>query len=144
MHDVAPVGLCIVTQDLLDIRRYKGDFGDFMMLRMKDKNIEMQIFDLKRQLNSRTSEMKFLEGHKAVIVSNIDKIISLVSSRYSQINLRQTEKIIEAAKDVMSRVMMASNFDQIAELEPVFRSKVTLPVYDLFVDYLKTQSLRLV
>jgi len=144
MHDVAPVGLCIVTQDLLDIRTYKGDFGDFMMLRMKDKNIEMQIFDLKRQLNSRTSEMKFLEGHKAVIVSNIDKIISLVSSRYSQINLRQTEKIIEAAKDVMSRVMMASNFDQIAELEPVFRSKVTLPVYDLFVDYLKTQSLRLV
>jgi hypothetical protein len=144
MHDVSPIGLCIVTQDLLDIRRYKGDFGDFTLLRMKDKNIETQIFDLKRQLNSRLSEAKFLEGHKAVIVSNIDKIISLVSSRYSQINLRQSEKIIEAAKDVMSMVMMASNFDQIAELEPGFRSKVTLPVYDLFVDYLKTQSLRLV
>jgi len=144
MHDVAPLGFCLATQDLFDARRYRGNFGDFTLLRMKNKRLEPQIYDLKRQLNSRAMEPKFLEGHKAVIVSNIDKIISLVSARYVQTNFRMAEKVIEDAKDLMSRVMLATSFDQIAELEPNFRSKVTLPVYELFVEYMKSHGLRLI
>ena len=80
-----------------------------------------------------------LKGHKAVIVSNIDKILSLVS-RYAQINYRTVEDIMTNGKDLIKRVMFADNFDQIASLEPFFKSKINLPTYQLFLEYEKRRG----
>jgi hypothetical protein len=92
---------------------------------------------LKRELNSITTQKKFLDGHKTAIISNIDKILGLVSSRYAQIDLRATERIISAGKELIDKVMFANSFEEIAMLEPMFKSKITLPVYELFIDSMK-------
>jgi hypothetical protein len=54
--------------------------------------------------------------------------------------LRATEQIISAGKELMEKVMFADSFEDIAALEPMFKSKITLPVYELFTDYTKNQG----
>jgi hypothetical protein len=62
----------------------------------------------------------------------MDKILGLVHSRYASMDLKATENIISSGKMIMDRVLIADKFDNIAELESEFKSKITLPVYDLF------------
>jgi hypothetical protein len=126
--------LCIATQELFDTKRFRNNFCDYLLLRTKDLKLSTKVFEIKRQLNSSAMEMKFLEGHKTVIISNMDKIISLVS-RYASIDARRVERIVENARNLIQKVMNAETFEQIAVLEPEFRSNVTLPVYDLFSSY---------
>lgn len=130
--DLMPVGLCLATQDLFDARRFRSNFCDFLLLRVKDLKFSTRIFDMKRQLNSSAMEKKFLEGHKAAIISNIDKIISLVTSRYSAMDARRVERIVENAKNIIYKVLESDTFDRIANIEPEFRGGVTLPVFSLF------------
>jgi hypothetical protein len=117
----------------LDSKRFRNNFCDFTLFKYKDLKIFDKIVETKRQLNSSSLEKNFFEGHKTAILSNIDKIISLVISRYANIDARAVEKIVENAKTIMEKVLTASNFDQLAELEPEFRSKITLKVYELFI-----------
>jgi hypothetical protein len=139
IHDITPIGLCIATQDLFDAKRFQSNFCDNLLLRAKDTKLGPSIINLKRELNSKTNQKKFLDGYKAIIISNIDKIIGL-ASRYAQTNLRATEQIISAGKELMEKVMFADSFEDIAALEPMFKSKITLPVYELFTDYTKNQG----
>ena len=132
ISDLTPIGLCIATQELLDSKRFRNNFCDFTLFKYKYLKIFDKIVETKRQLNSSSLEKNFLEGHKTAILSNIDKVISLVISRYANIDARAVEKIVENAKTIMEKVLMASSFDQLAELEPEFRSKITLKVYELF------------
>jgi hypothetical protein len=48
--------------------------------------------------------------------------------------------VIQNSKDLILRVMYASTFDDIARLEPMFKSGVTLPVYELFMSSMKRSS----
>lgn len=137
LSDITPIGLCIATQDLFDAKRFQQNFCDNLLLRARDKNLEPKLTMLKRELNSTSTEKKFLEGHKTAIINNIDKILSLVSSRYSQINFRVVETIVSDGKQLINEVLRADSFEKIAELEPLFKSKITLPVYELFIQYLK-------
>jgi hypothetical protein len=137
LSDIMPVGLCIATQELFDAKRFRNNFCDFLLFRAKDMKFTSTVIETKRQLNSSSMESKFLEGHKTAIISNIDKIISLVSSRYANIDARGVERIVERAKNMINRVLTAENFDQITVLEPEFRNGVTLPVYELFSAYSK-------
>lgn len=130
--DLMPVGLCLATQELFDAKRFKTNFCDFLVLRDRDLKFSTKIFEIKRQLNSSVMEKKFLDGHKAAIISNMDKIISLVSSRYASIDARRVERIVESAKNLIYKVLETETFEQVAVLEPEFRSNVTLPVYELF------------
>ncbi|MEM5836269.1 MAG: hypothetical protein QXR09_01460 [Candidatus Aenigmatarchaeota archaeon] len=127
-----PISLCIATQELLDVKRFRNNFCDFVLFKYKNFNFINKIIETKRQLNSSSLEKNFFEGHKTAIVSNIDKIISLVISRYMNLDARVVEKIVESAKEIMEKVVTAENFNQLASLEPEFRSKVTLKVYELF------------
>jgi len=137
IHDLTPISLCIATQELFDAKRYKLNFCDYLLLRARDQKLEPRITDMKRDLNSILSSERFLDGHKAAIISNIDKIISLVASRYLRVDLKVTQEVVANAKELLAKVMYASSFEEIGTLEPDFRRKVTLPVYQLFAREMK-------
>jgi len=141
LHDVTPIGLCIATQDLFDAKRFQSNFCDNLLLRAKDAKLGFRLTNLKRELNSITTQKKFLDGHKTAIISNIDKILGLVSSRYTQTDLRSTERIITDGKELIDKVIFANSFEEIATLEPVFKSKITLPVYEMFADSVKKSKM---
>lgn len=140
MADITPVGLCIATQELFDARRFRQNFCDHITLRLRDRSSEQIILPVKRELNSPDTQKKFLQGHKAVIASNIDKIISL-ASRYSNVNLKQVSDITQSGREMINKVLFCESFDDIARLEPTFRSKISLPVYSLFLEYSKQHKL---
>lgn len=144
LHDITPVGLAIATQELFDARRYQQNFCDYILLRAKDKELASTVSDIKRELNSPQNQKKFLEGHKAAIISNMDKIMSLVTGRYSSMDIRISENVINNAKDLIRRMAFATTFDDIARLEPLFKSGVTLPVYELFINYMKKSNTNVV
>jgi hypothetical protein len=137
LHDITPIGLCIATQDLFDAKRFQLNFCDNLLLRARDAKLGYGLTNLKRELNSITTQKKFLDGHRTAIISNIDKILGLVSSRYTQTDLRATERIISEGKELISKVMFANSFEEIAALEHMFKSRITLPVYELFTDSMK-------
>jgi hypothetical protein len=137
ISDITPVGLCLVTQELLDSKRFCEYFGDNLILRFKDKGLEQTILPIKKDLNSLMARRKFLQGHKAVIISNIDKILALVSARYSKIDLKEVEKIILEGKELVKKVAFTDSFENLSNLAPRFRSKIALPVYSLFLKYEK-------
>lgn len=137
LADITPVALCISTQDLFDAKRFQLNFCDNLLLRAKDEILEPTLVKIKRELNTKGFEKKFLEGYKIVIISNIDKIIGLVVSRYSKIDLKLAQSVVIEGKDLIERVNLANSFEDIAKLEPVFKSKITLPVYEMFLSYLK-------
>lgn len=137
MSDITPVALCIATQDLFDAKRFRSNFCDNLLLRMKDVRLEGKIQKLKRELNSVMTEKNFLDGHKTAIISNVDKIMALVTSRYSQMDLRLSENIVRDGKELIDKVILAENFEQIASLEWTFKSKITIPVFELFTTYMK-------
>ncbi len=144
MQEVIPIGLCIATQDLIDAKRFQQNFADNLVLRIRDRTLEPRLMPIKRELNSSTLQKKYLEGHKTAIVSNIDKIIALVTSRYSELDLNLVDSIVYNGKLLINKVLNADSFDKIAELDPMFKSKVTLPVYDLFIRHLKKSRISMV
>ncbi len=137
LNDVMPVGLCQATQELFDVRRFKANFGDFLILRANDKTIGPKVNLLKKDVNSLLTEEKFFEGHKAVIISNIDKILSLVSSRYMQVDMRVAEGVVNNGKQLIEKVMESVSFEDLGRLEPEFKTRITFPVYELFNGYSK-------
>jgi len=137
MQEVIPIGLCIATQDLMDARRFQQNFADNLVLRARDRTLEPKLTPIKRELNSSVHQKKYLEGHKTAIVSNIDKIIALVVARYAELDLNLVDSIAYNGKLIIEKVLNADSFDKIGELDSLFKSKVTLPVYDLFIRHLK-------
>lgn len=144
LSDITPIGLCVTTQDLFDAKRYQQNYCDNLLLRAKEKDMEPVLIPLKREINSLISQKKFLDGHKAVIVSNIDKILGLVSTRYTQLDFRAVQSIVNDGKELIKKVILAENFNQISSLEPTFRSKITLPTYSLFIESMKRSSVSVV
>jgi len=144
LHDLTPVGLCVATQDLFDVRKFQNGFCDNTIMKTRDEELQDKLVSVKRELNSYATENKFLQGHKAVIVSNMDKINALVISRFVQQDLRAVESIAAHSKDLMTKVLNASSFQDIAALEPIFKSKVSLPVYDLFLQYMRKSNIPMV
>jgi len=137
LSDITPVGLCIATLELFDTKRYRQNFCDSLLMRAGDKNLEHYLVPLKRELNAETNQKKFLEGHKAAIISNIDKILSLTAARYAQIDYKSVESIVNEGKSLIKKLLFVDNFQQMGALEPVFKSKISLPVYSLFLESVK-------
>lgn len=137
LADVTPIGLCISTQDLFDAKRFQSNFCDNLLLRARDQNMSPKLTALKRDLSSAMTEKKFLDGHKTAIISNIDKILGLVSSRYNQVDLRLAESVISNGKQLIEKVLAAESFESVSRLESQFKTKITLPVYELFMGSMK-------
>lgn len=138
MHDLTPISLCLATQELLDTKKFQLGFCDNLVLRLKDEKLSEGLVKIKRDLSSFLTEKKFFEGYKAVIISNIDKIIGLVHSRYLKVDFKLASEVIESAKEIMEKVLKAQSFQEISGLEASFKSKITLPVYHLFSESIKS------
>lgn len=142
LADVTPIGLCVTTQALFDAKRFQNNFCDNLLLRTEDRTLRPKLVSLKRELGS--IEKKFLDGHKTVIVSNIDRIIGLVSSRYLKVDLRLTESVVSNGKELIEKVLAANSFEDIARLESEFKKRVTLSVYELFIGYMKRSKVSII
>lgn len=132
MQEIEPVAICLATQHLFD-RRFRSNFADNLLLRDRDAMLEPSLVKIKRELNSMRTEAKYLEGHKMDIISSMDRILALVT-RYVGVNLRTVETIVKNGKDIIIKVMAAESFDEIGNMEAMFKSQITLPVYGLFVE----------
>lgn len=134
MTDMMPVSLCLATHELFDARRYQQNFCDWSLLRARDSQMQDAIWPMKKELGSTQFYPKYIEGHKAVIISNIDKIISLVTGRYASLSVKSVEAISREGKILMRSVLGARSFEDIHLMEPAFKSKILLPVYELFME----------
>jgi len=143
MQDTKPIGLCVATQELFDTKRYLLNFCDGLLLRGDDPALKAKLTVVKRELNAFRTQPKFLEGHKAVIVSNIDKIIGLVD-RYSKANPNEVSEVKMNGKNLIQKVLKAETFDDILKLENEFKSGMTLPIYQLFIYDLKRSNIKMV
>ena len=131
MQEIEPLALCMATQNLFD-KRFTSNFGDNIILRSRDPELEPRLLRIKREINSMMTEKLYLEGHKMNIINNIDRIMSLVS-RYASIDLRVVEGIVNNGKELIKKVMAADSFDDNGAMEAVFKSQMLLPVYELYV-----------
>lgn len=130
MQEIEPLALCMATQNLFD-KRFRSNFGDNLILRSRDPELEPSLVKIKREMNSSMTEQKYLEGHKMNIINNIDRILALVT-RYAKMDLRAVESIVVSGKDLIRKVMAARSFDEIGAMEAMFKSQILLPVYELF------------
>jgi len=130
MQEIEPIALCLATQQFFD-KRFRSNFGDTLILRSKDPELEPRLIKIKREINSMMTEKKYLEGHKMNIINNIDRILAL-ATRYASVNLRAVEAIVKNGKDIIKNVMAAESFDEIGAMEAAFKRQITLPIYDLF------------
>jgi hypothetical protein len=132
LAELTPVALCIQTDDLFDFKTFQSSFGDHIVLRERDQELSELIIQTKRELNSTLQQTKFLDGYKLVLVRNLDKIMSLVQSRYSSIDKGATDKVLMSCRNLIKKILIAENFQKIQELEPIFKREVLLKVYALF------------
>jgi hypothetical protein len=113
------------------------NYCDGLILRGKDVQLINELTVVKRELNMFQTQRKFFDGYRAIITSNIDKILGIVISRYGNIEPRGVERIEMSAKDLIKKVLKTKSFEEILGMESEFRSKITLPVYELFLTDLK-------
>lgn len=144
MQDIKPVALCITTQDLFDTRRFILNFCDGLIMRGEDVRLKNALVALKRDMNAFRTQKNFLDGYKAIITSNIDKIIGTVANRYAGTDIGEVEGIMRNGNELMKKVLKAESFDEIGALEAEFKSKITLPTYRLFIDDLKKSNIKIV
>jgi len=144
LHDIKPIGLCITTEELFDTRRFILNYCDGLIIRGNDDNLRSELTRIKRELSAFRTQMKFLEGYKAIITSNIDKILGLVASRYAKVEPRVVERIIMDGKTLIKKIVNTKGFEEIPVLEAEFKSKITLPIYELFITDLKKSNITVI
>ncbi|MCS7134927.1 MAG: hypothetical protein N3E38_01140 [Candidatus Aenigmarchaeota archaeon] len=144
LHDIKPIGLCIATQDLFDTKKFILNYCDNTLLRGKDVSLANKINIIKRDLNSIRTQPKFLDGFKAVLISNIDKIIALVESRYAKTFSEDVELVKKSGKNIIEKIMNAQSFEEIAALEDVFKTNIVHPTYRLFTEDMKKFKINIV
>lgn len=139
MHEVAPLGLCMITEDMLDAKRFLLNFCDNLIIRGDDQRLKSRLTDIKKELNAIRTQQKFFEGYRAVILNNIDRIINLTKSRFERVDPKIVGSVVNDGKDMMRRVLNTQSFEELTRLAPEFKRKITLRVYEL---YLKTQRVK--
>ena len=144
MHDIKPIGLCVSTEELLDTRRFILNYCDGLIIRGNDKNLASELTKVKREMNAFRTQNKFFEGYKAIITCNIDKILGLVASRYVKSEPDKVEKIIMDGKTLVKKIINTKGFEEIPVLEAEFKSKITLPIYELFITDLKKSNITVI
>ena len=137
LAELTPLAFCIQTDDLFDFKVFQSSFGDNIVLREMNPELTEFIVQMKRDLNSSMNQVKFLDGYKLVLVRNLDKIMSLVQSRYSSIDEVTVDKILTSCRQLIKKVLVAENFQKIQELEPIFKKDVLLKVYSLLSKTIK-------
>jgi len=141
LYDLTSIGLCVATQQLFDTKKFRLEFCDNTLLRIKEPSLHLKILEMKREMNSRIENEKYFNGFKAILLNNIDKILFMVNTEYSSIDSTAVDKIVRSGKELMKKIIEAKSFEEIRELEGEFKSSITLPVYELFKRYLGKMGL---
>ncbi len=136
LADLEIISYCQAVQELLDSSRFRKGFSDNILLKFKVTEIETQIKKLKNELLI-TSPSKFFPGYKIVIIDFLDRIIALVNSRFSNINLAKVKEIEAYCKDLMKKILNATSFEEIENYKEYFKRNIYLNVYELFLEYIK-------
>lgn len=144
LHDIKPIGLCITTQDLFDTKKFLHSFCDSFILRGKDLQLRNDLIATKREMNAFRTQQNFFDGYKAIITSNIEKILCLISSRYEKVEPKGIERITMDGKDLIKKILKTKSFEEILGLEAEFKSKITLPTYELFIHGLKRSKVNII
>jgi hypothetical protein len=144
LNDIKPIGLCITTQELFDTKRFLYNYCDGLIIRSKDDQLVNELTVFKRDLNTFRTQLKFLNGYKAIITSNIDKILGIATSRYSKDEPKMVEQLVMNGKDIIKKTLRTNSFEDILAMENEFKSKVTLPVYELFIKSLKKSDINVI
>lgn len=144
LHDIKPIGLCISTQELFDTKRFLLNYCDNLVLRGDDVKLKNKLTTIRRELNSMRGQVKFLEGYKAILISNIDKIMALVDSRYAKTFLEDVQTVKKSGRKIIEKILDANSFEEIMSLENDFKSNIVLPTYRLFIDDLKKSRIQIV
>jgi len=132
LAELTPIAICIQTDDLFDAKMFQSSFGDHLMLREKNQELSEFLIQMKRELNSTLHQKKFLEGYKLVLIRNLDRIMSLVQSRYSSTDESSVNRVLTVCRQLIKKVLIAESLEKIQELEPTFKKEVLLRVYSLF------------
>jgi hypothetical protein len=144
LNDIKPIGLCITTQELFDTKRFLYNYCDGLIIRSKDDQLVNELTVFKRDLNTFRTQLKFLNGYKAIITNNIDKILGIATSRYSKDEPRMVEQLTMNGKDIIKKTLKANSFEEILAMENEFKTKVTLPLYELFIKSLKKSNINVI
>lgn len=144
LNDVKPISLCITTEELLDTKRFLLNFCDGLIARSKDNRLIEDLTAIKRELNSFRTQPRFFNGYKTIITNNIDKILALVTSRYYKNSPKKVERIAMDGKDIIKKILRKNNFEEMLGLESEFKSKITLPIYQLFIDDMKRSNIQVI
>jgi len=123
---------------------FRYNYCDGLILRSKDVNLVNDLTVFKRDLNSLRTQIKYLAGYKAIITSNIEKILGIATSRFSKDELEMVERLTINGKNMIKKILRASNFEDILTMESEFKSKITLPVYELFIKSLKRSKINVI
>jgi len=54
------------------------------------------------------------------------------------------ERLVINGKDMIKKILRANNFEDILAMEGEFKSKITLPVYELFIKSLKRSKINVI
>ncbi|MCX6820586.1 MAG: hypothetical protein NT016_01400 [Candidatus Aenigmarchaeota archaeon] len=130
MQEMEPLAYCMVTQQMFD-RRFRMAFCDNTLLRERDMTLEPELLRMKREMNSGMTERKYLEGHKANILNNLDRIVVLVA-RYAKSDVHGTEAVMRNGKEMMRKVLAVESFDELSSMDAEFKTKILLAVYELY------------
>ncbi len=144
LNDIKPIGLCITTQELFDTKRFLYNYCDGLIIRSKDDQLVNELTVFKRDLNTFRTQLKFLNGYKAIITNNIDKILGIATSRYSKDEPRMVEQLVMNGKDIIKKTLRTNSFEEILAMENEFKTKVTLPIYELFIKNLKKSDITVI
>ncbi|HDJ96752.1 MAG TPA: hypothetical protein ENG45_01625 [Candidatus Aenigmarchaeota archaeon] len=137
MHEAFPLGLCMVTESMLDAKRFLLNFCDNTIIRDEDQELKSRLKNVKKELNGIRTQPNFFDGYKTVILDNIDKIIGIVKSRFEKIDPKIVGPVVKDGKEIMKKVLNSQSFDDLVPLSNEFKRKITLRVYEL---YLKSQK----
>ena len=144
LNDIRPIGLCITTQELFDTKKFLYNYCDMLIMKGKDDHLKNELINVKRELNALTTQRKFLDGYKAIITSNIEKILCLAASRYEKEEPNSIAVLLTKGKDLIKNILKSNNFEEICGLEGDFKSNITLPVYELFLRDMKKSNVDII
>jgi hypothetical protein len=125
-------------EELLDAKRFREGFCDYSLFRIPHSETRSALTALKQELNSFTTQRKFLPGYKAVLLTNLDRIVS-ETTRFVRVDPTLVEEVVMSGRDLIRRVLEADSFEEIAKLGPDFKKKIALPIYKLFASSTQVQ-----
>ncbi len=140
LHESSLLGFCLVTQELLDHKKFILNFCDGVILKSSDTSLKQPLVEMKKELNSFKVQKKFLDGYKAILLYNMDRILNMTVSRFAKVDPKSVEKIVESIKSIMKKVSTLQDFDSFSGLDAEFKKKVTLPIYELYIKSEKAKN----